>query len=410
MPLFAYSAADQGGKIVKGEREAGDQKALGQALRAEGLLVLDAAEKKGVGAIFRIDLGETIARIRPISLVDKMFFARNLSVMAAAGLPLTRGLEALAEETTNPKLKKLIADIKDAVVKGKSFAEALRRHRQVFGELFINMVEVGETTGKLTLVLKLLANQMKRDHALHKRVVGAMMYPAIILVALLGVGTLMMIYIVPTLAATLKELNASLPLSTRVIIILSEALLGYGLLIGALAAASGIGIWRIYRTGAGKEFFDRISLKLPIFGSLIRKFNSARFCRTLAYLITSGVPIVRSLEVTSGVLSNTLFRQALKGATAGVQKGEMLNVLLAKRPGVFPPLVIQMVAVGEETGKLSEMLLRLALFFEEEVADITKNLSTVIEPILMIVVGAAVGFFAVSMLQPIYTSLGNIGI
>lgn len=410
MTVFIYSAADQSGKVSKGEREAGDQKALAQALRAEGFLLLEAAEKKGIGAIFRIDLGQAIARIRPITLVEKMFFSRNLSVMIAAGLPLTRGLEALAEETTNPKLRKVITDIKDSVVKGKSFADSLRQHEKIFGELVINMVEVGETTGKLTLVLKLLANQMKRDYTLRKRVWGAMAYPAIIVAALLGVGSMMMLYVVPTLAATIKELGVPLPLTTRLIIVLSEALLGYGLLIAVLLAATAVGSWRLYRTAGGKELFDRLSLKIPFFGPLVRKFNTARLCRTLAYLVTSGVPIIRSLEISSGVLSNTVFRRALVEAAVGIQRGKMLNVLLAGYPGVFPPLVTQMIAVGEETGKLSEMLLRLALFFEEEVANTTKNLSTVIEPILMIIVGAAVGFFAVSMLQPIYSSLGSIGI
>lgn len=409
MTVFIYSAADQSGKIAKGEREAPDQTVLATALKTEGLLLLEATEKKGVTSFMRIDLGQVISRLRPISLVEKMFFARNLSVMVAAGLSLTRSLDAMAQDTKNPKFKRLLEDLNETIAKGKTLAEGLRAHEKVFGELFINMIEVGEATGKLTSVLKLLANQMKRDHALYKRVKGAMVYPVIILLALAGIGAMMMIYVVPTITSVLLELGVPLPATTRAIIWVSETLVHRGVWVLAAIVAFGAGVWRIRKTAAGRAFIDRWSLKLPIFGSLIRQFNTARFCRTLSYLLTAGVPIVHSLEVTSGVLSNTLFREAVMGSALGIQKGHQLNALLAGHPDIFQPLVVQMIAVGEETGKISEMLLRLALFFEEEVANVTKNLSTIIEPLLMVIIGVAVGFFAVSMLQPIYTSMGSVG-
>lgn len=396
--------------MSRGEREAADQKALAAALRGEGLLVLEATEKKGIGAAINFDIGEMLSRVRPISLVEKMFFARNLAVMVAAGLPLTRALDALGQEAKNPKFKQVIADISGAVVKGKSFAEGLRMHHAVFGDLFINMVEVGETTGKLTLVLKLLANQMKRDHALKKRVKGAMMYPAIIITALAGVGTLMMYYVVPAITATIKELGVPLPLTTRIIMAISDALVHYGPYVAAGVILFIWLVWRLLHTQKGKEVFDTIILRVPIFGPLVRKFNTARCCRTLAYLVTAGVPIVRSLEITGGVLGNTLFRDTVRASAGEIQKGKPLAGALAANPRLFQPLVIQMIAVGEETGKISDMLLRLALFFEDEVNGVTKNLSTIVEPLLMIVIGIAVGFFAVSMLQPIYGSLGSIGI
>ena len=409
MTVFAYSAADQSGKIVKGEREAPDQTALGHALKAEGFLLLDAEEKKGVKGFLHVDLGQVLSRLRPVSLVEKMFFARNLSVMVAAGLSLTRSLDALAEEAKNPKFKRMVTDCNEAIAKGKTLAEGLSAHKKIFGELFINMIEVGEATGKLTSVLKLLANQMKRDHALRKRVKGAMIYPVIILLALTGIGTMMMIYVVPTITSVLIDLHVPLPVTTRAIIWVSNTLVHRGIYVLMALVAVGAGVWRVRKTAGGRTFFDRWSLKLPVFGSLIRQFNTARFCRTLSYLLTAGVPIVRSLEITAGVLSNTLFREAVRGSAGGIQKGKQLNALLAEHRDLFQPLVVQMVAVGEETGKISEMLLRLALFFEEEVAAVTKNLSTIIEPILMVIIGIAVGFFAVSMLQPIYTSLGSIG-
>ena len=409
MTVFIYSAADQSGKITKGEREAPDQHALAGTLKSEGLLLLDAAEKKGIKGLLHIDIGQMVSRIRPISLVEKMFFARNLSVMVAAGLSLVRSLDAIEQDSKNPKFKRMVGDCRETISKGKTLAEGLRLHEKVFGELFINMIEVGEATGKLTSVLKLLANQMKRDHALRKRVKGAMMYPVIIMLALAGIGAMMMIYVVPTITSVLKELGVPLPITTRVIIWMSETLVHRGVWVLSVIIAAGLSIWRIRKTVAGRTFFDRWSLKLPVFGSLIRQFNTARFCRTLSYLLTAGVPFVRSLEITAGVLSNTLFREAIKKSAEGIQKGKQLNTVLTDNPNLFQPLVIQMVSVGEETGKISEMLLRLALFFEEEVAAVTKNLSTIIEPILMVIIGIAVGFFAVSMLQPIYTSMGSIG-
>ena len=355
-----------------------------------------------------MDIGDAISRIRTVSIVEKMFFTRNLGVMIAAGLSLPRALEALAEESSNKKFKKIIRDINDAVIKGKSFAESLRTHEKVFGPLFINMIEVGEASGKLVLILKLLANQMKKDYTLRKRVRGAMMYPAVILIALSGIGTLMMVYVVPTLTETILGLGATLPLTTRLIIGISQFIVHDGLWLAVGIAALGFAAWRFLKTKYGKDFFDTWILRVPIFGALVRKYNEARFCRTLSYLLTAGVPIVRSLEITSRVLGNVQFSRAAEQASEEVQKGKELHVILAAHEAAFQPIVKQMIAVGEESGKLASMLLRLALFFEEEVADTTKNMSTIIEPILMIVIGAIVGLFAVSMLQPIYSSLGNL--
>ena len=408
MTVFIYSAADKSGKTSKGEREAPDQKTLAQSLKSEGLLLLDASEKKGIGSLARLDIGQTLARFRPVPLEEKMFFARNLSVMISAGMSLNRALEALAQETGNPKFKKVIEGIGSSIAQGTSLAEALRVHRAVFGELFSNMVEVGEATGKLSLVLKRLANQMNKDHALRKRVKGALIYPAVILTALGGVGALMMIYVVPTLTKVLTELGVPLPLSTRIIIAVSNFMVSYGIFLPFLIAGLIAGFWRLLKIPRGKEIVDRVTLKIPVFGPLIQKFNVARFCRTLAYLIMSGVPIVRSLDITASVLGNTGFRTATAEAAQGIQTGKQLYEVLAAHPKAFHGIVIQMIQVGEETGRLSGMLLRVALFFEEEVANTTKNMSTIIEPVLMIVIGVVVGVFAVSVLQPIYTSLGNV--
>lgn len=411
MTLFIYSAAQRSGEIVKGEREAENEKKLAELLKQEGLLLLNVQEKGAAKSFFGAELStqKLFSLVRRISLVDKMFFTRNLAVMIGAGLPFTKALQALAEESSNPKFRKIIRDLNASILKGVSFADSCRSHQKIFGDLFIGMIEVGEASGKLTLVLKLLAHQMKRDSDLRRRLQSAMMYPMIIVIALLGIGTFMMVYVVPTLSKTIKELGAPLPFSTQLIMGLSDLLVHYGLWVAGAVGGMIILFWRILKTARGKEVFDHMVLQFPVFGPLVKKFNVARFCRILAYLVTAGIPIVRALEITISVLGNTLFREATRAAARDIEKGIQLHVVLGAYPKLFPPLVIQMISVGEETGTTSNMLLRLALFFEEEVNTITKNFSTIIEPILMIFIGVVVGFFAISMLQPIYSSLGNIG-
>ncbi len=414
MTIFNYSAAGDKGVISRGSREAENQAALARMLRQEGLFLLNAEEKDAQKktthgfARLNVNLDALSAKIIPVSLTEKMFFSRNLAVMIKAGLSLTRTLEALAEETTNARMKKILQAVNLEVTKGTSFADALRVHEKTFGTLFVNMVEVGELTGKLTLVLKLLANQMRKDADLRKRVKGAMIYPAVIVTVLTGIGILMMVYVVPSLAATIKDLGGELPLSTRIVITASNLVLNYALpTFGALILLI-FGFWRVLRTNTGKNIFDRIVLKFPIFGTLIKKFNTARFCRTLAYLISSGVPIVRSLEITAKVVGNSVFKKAALDAAGEIQKGKQLHEILSHHPKAFQPIVVQMIGVGEETGKVAEMLLRIASFFEDEVENTTKNMSSIIEPVLMVVIGSAVGFFALAMLQPIYGSLNNI--
>ena len=276
MPTFIYSAVERSGKTAKGEREADSEKALAQALKSEGLFLLEARERTSVGSrLLNLSAGEIIYRLKPISLVEKMFFSRNLSVMIGAGLSLTRALKGLEEETSNTKFKKVIADVNNSVTKGKTFAESLRVHQKVFGEVFTSMIEVGETSGKLTIILKLLANQMKKDHDLKKRVKGAMMYRGIILMVLFVMGTFMMLYVVPTLTQTIKDLGVPLPVTTRVIIGLSELVANYyiWLLLSIILIVASL--WRALKTAKGKEIFDKLIIKVPIFGPLVKKFNTA---------------------------------------------------------------------------------------------------------------------------------------
>lgn len=407
--LYSYTAVDRSGQTISNSLEAGSERDLADKLRAQNILLLEVSNSRAIPLPkWQKWFGFLTLFLVHVSLAERMTFARNLAVMVGAGLSMMRALEALEAQTVNPGLKRIIRDLRESILKGHSLAEALKPHERIFGTLFINMVESGELSGTLEKVLTLLSRQMRHDYEIRSRVRGAMIYPAIIVAALIGVGTLMMIYVVPTLTSTFRELGVDLPFSTRLIIGVSEAITNHGFLILALVAAAGILFWRILKTSSGRSAAHRLLLILPIFGPLFKKFNSARFARTISSLISSGLPITRSLEVAAGVLGNVHFRDAVNEAAQRIQRGSKLAEILAEHPELFPPVVTQMVAVGEESGNLSRMLLRLAIFYEDEVTALTKNLSSIIEPLLMIVIGGAVGFFALSMLQPIYSGLGNL--
>lgn len=405
--LYTYRAIDQGGKPANGEREASSERELADSLRRDGLILIDAGSPAGKKKLFSVQ-NIIPSLFNRVSLVERMAFSRNLAVMIGAGVSITRALEALGGQSPNSAFREMIAAIRTSIVGGRTFAESLKSYERVFGALFINMVESGEVSGNLESVLALLARQMKRDYDLRSKVRGAMIYPAIILSALFIIGALMMIFVVPTLTQTFNELGIALPVTTRIIIGSSNFILAYFWYVLAGLTAAAFLFARALRTSRGKRVFDALVLRAPIFGSLIREFNSARFARTLSSLLTAGVSITRSLEITASVLGNTRFRESLAGAAEIIQKGKPLHEILALHPDLFPPMVTQMVQVGEETGTVSRMLLRLALFYEDEVNTVTKNLSSVIEPILMVVIGAVVGFFAISMVQPIYGGLGNL--
>jgi len=408
MPNFIYTSKNKRGETQIGHLESKDKHELASLLRNQGL-VLVSAEIAGVEkSVSYFNIKKIVQKLGHISLVEKMMFSRHLSVMIKAGLSLSQALKVLARQTKSPKFSKVINQIEDGIRQGKSFSESLVQHPKVFDNLFVSMVQVGETSGNLNEVLEILAEQMKKNHELVSRVKGAMVYPVVIIVAMIGIGVLMMILVVPQLTSVFSELNIELPLSTRIIIGLSNflkdnlilTLIGLVLLI--------ILIRFIIKIKKVKSILDKIFLHLPIFGPLIQKINSARFARTFSSLIESGVPIVKSLKIVSETLGNVHFKKALLDSAQQVQRGEALSIALRKYENLYMPMVTQMISVGEETGNISGVLKSLADFYEEEIDNTTKNLSAVLEPVIMIVVGAAVAFFAVSMIQPMYSMMGGI--
>ena len=403
MPNFIYTAKSTTGQAKTGIKEAASQAELAHALKEEGLFLTSVQSIRQSGRQFSPT--DFLSSVFSVSLTEKMMFARHLAVMIGAGLSLNKALDILVLQTKNPKMVKIIREISEDVKKGQSFSDALAKHPKVFSGLFVSMVKVGETGGNLEETLKLLAEQMKNDHQLISRVRGAMIYPAVIMVAMFGIGIAMFILVVPKLSAIFKEMKMELPYSTQLIIFLSDFLIKHWLIAASLIILIPVIMPTIIKSKSGQKIFDWLLLKTPLFGGISRKINSARFARTFSSLIEGGIPIAKGLQIVSDTLTNYYFRQSLSLAAEEIQKGKNLSGILKNYSALYPPLVEQMIEVGEETGTLSDILKKLAEFFEEEVNNITKGITSVIEPILMVIIGAAVGFFAISMLQPMYSMM-----
>lgn len=347
-----------------------------------------------------------LLRFSNVPLSEKLFFVQNLGIMLKAGIALSISLKTLAKQTKNKKFAQIIKEVSSNVEKGVSFTESLRPHEKTFGTLFINMIESGEISGKLEEVLSQLYIQMKKNHELIAKVKGALTYPAVILVAMLGIGAFMMISVVPKITVMFKELDAELPLATKVIITVSDALAKHGVIAAIIFIFVVLLIIRVYKTKSGKRFFHSILLKMPIFGPIVKKVNIAKFSRTTSSLLKTDIMIVKTFEITAGVLGNVYYRQALNEMSEKVQKGGSIYEIISSYEELFPPVVIQMISVGEETGELSYILEELAQFYEGEVDEIMNNLPSIIEPILILVLGSAVGLMAVAIMMPMY-SIGS---
>lgn len=404
MPKYIYTAKSLQGETKSGELEAKDTRQLAGNLRQEGLILIRAeTDTTRGGKKFEI----SFSFFGPSS-AEKMFFTRNLQIMISAGLPLPRALETLSNQAKNKKFKKALLAIKEEIIRGKSFSDSLIGFPEIFSPLFQNMIKVGEEGGTLEDVLKTLTLQLERENDLKSKIKGAMVYPAVILCAMFGIGILMMVTVVPKLAETFKELNAELPLTTKLVINFAAFLTKRWYLAIAAVLALFFFFRQALKSNEGKKIFDKIVLKIPVFSPIIKNTNSAYTARTLSSLITAGLSLPKSLEITSGTLGNIYYRKALEEAIEKVKKGGKLSDALKDYQDIYPQTLIQMISVGEETGETSDVLAKVASFYEEEVSNTTKNLASIIEPVLMIIIGAVVGFFAVSMIQPMYSMLGAI--
>ncbi len=389
--------------------EAKDTHELSRSLRQEGYLLVQASleegGKKSLLSAFSAGWQYALPVFGRVGLKEKMFFTRNLKVMVASGISLPRALKILAGQTRSKKFKSSLIDVSEGITKGESFSQALSRHSDIFPELFQNMIKVGEEAGTLEEVLRVLSEQMEKEHELKSKIVGAVIYPAVIVAAMVGIGILMLVMVVPRLAETFNELGVELPVTTRLVVALGVFLSERWYLFLLIMIVFLILLRMVLKSRIGQRISANFSLKIPVVSGLVRKTNSASTARTLSSLIVAGVPIVRSLEIISHALGNIYFREAMAKAAEKVRKGEKLYQALKPYHNLYPPLVLEMIEIGEETGETSGILAKLADFYEEEVANATKNLSAVIEPVLMLFIGAVVGFFAISMIQPMYSML-----
>ncbi len=406
MSKFIYTAKNYAGETKQGEIEAGSERELAKQLRTEGFVLTSSKEiTDSQKQSFEIKF---LDKFFGIPLSEKMMFTRNLSVMISSGLSLSRSLGNIALQIRNKKFSKILRNIQLDIQAGTSFADGLRKYPAIFNDLFVNMVKVGESSGNLEEVLTILAVQLEKEHEIKNKVKGALTYPAVILVAMVIIGVLMLTYVLPKITGVFTDMNVVLPKSTLFIIALSDFFKNHSVLVFCFLIFFGIFLKFFLKMKAGKKAISFFSINIPGVNNIVIKVNCARFARIYSSLLRSGISVVEALKIISDTLTNYYYKDAILDGMNQIQKGTNLSKVIAKNEKIFPILVTQMLEVGEETGKTEVVLARLAEFYEEEVDQLTKNLSSIVEPVLMIIIGVAVGFFAISMLQPIYGIMGNI--
>jgi type IV pilus assembly protein PilC len=323
--------------------------------------------------------------------------------MLKAGISLADALKTLADQTKNKKLNRILLEIAEKIKGGQSFSEGLAPYAGDFGDLFVNMIKAGEASGRLEDVLNELYIQHKKDHLIISKIRNALTYPVVIICAMLGIAGFVVIFVLPTITNMFRELNASLPLPTRLLIGLSDIIQQYGIYILIALVILAVLFLRFAKSKNGRGRLDALILKIPIISGIIKQINLARASRSLSALIKTDIAIVDTLNITSKILGNSVFRRTFAEAAEKVKKGQKLANIFKEYPHIFPSIFIQMIAVGEETGAIDNVLSNLADFYEEEVSQTMNNLPTIIEPLLMLLIGACVGGIAIAILLPIYS-------
>lgn len=338
-----------------------------------------------------------------VPFVQKMLFVHNLAIMVKAGLSIVDGLGILAAQVENVKLKKIIGKIKKEVEKGRQLSEVLADFPTVFPSLYVSMIAAGESAGKMQESLEQVYNQMKKSHELTARIQGAMIYPAVVLIAMSGIGAEMVFFVLPKILVMFDDFNAELPLPTKILIFLVTSIQHYGIFIFiGIAGLIWLAIW-LLKKPAVKHHVHAWLLKVPIFGPVMKKINLARFTMTLSSLLASAIPIIEAIKITASVHSNVRYHNNILATADALKKGDPLSGALAVYPAYFPPMVVQMIMVGEQSGQMEHMLGELSDYYADEVDATMKNFSTIIEPVLIIFMGLAVAGLAVSVIMPMYS-------
>lgn len=343
-----------------------------------------------------------------LSLQDQMLLAKRLAIMLKAGLPILDSLRMIKAQASSKASALVIGDLEQGVQRGQFLHAALEKYRKSFGDFAVNIIKVGEISGTLHENLGYLAEELKKKRELRRKVISALVYPLFIVVATLGITVLLTVYVFPKILPILTTFNTKLPLSTRALIFISSTFIHWGWLIALILLGLIIGFIFAMRKPAFGLFIDRLLLKLPVLGRLLQAYHMANFCRTLGILLKSDVRIVEAVGITASTTTNLVYRISLLKLTAVITKGGRVSGYLESQGKIYPPMVSQMINVGETTGRLSDSLAYLAEIYENEVDELTKNLSTSIEPLLMIFMGLLVGFIAISIITPIYSFTQNL--
>ena len=404
MANYFYTAKSFEGETEAGILNASNEYQLAKSIRSRGMVLIRAVkqeEKKKFN--FKLSLS-----FSKVSLAEKIMMIRNLGVMISTGLSLVKSFDVLAQQTRNKQLKNALIDIKGKINKGENLSDALNKYPNIFSELFVNMIKVGEESGTLDEVFQILSLQLQKEHELKSKIKNAMIYPSIIIIVMMLVGVVMVTFVIPNLEIFFKSLNTEIPIYTKILLATGDfmakrwyiALAGLFLLVGTF--------YLLLKTKLGKMYFNAALLKLPLISPIVKKNNSAFLIRSLSSLIAAGVPLTKSLEIASKTVNNHYYKNAALDAEEKVKKGWKLSAAFKLHQDIFPFGVTEMVEIGEETGKSSSILKKLADFYEQEAISAVEKLSILIEPILIIFLGLGVGIFAFSIIEPMYSSLQSI--
>jgi type IV pilus assembly protein PilC len=398
---YFYTARSKGGEVSKGSLFANDRAAAINDLLKKGLTPILLTESKPAAAKgLSIPFLNKVKLSGKVKLNDKVIFSRQFSTMINAGVPITKALGILKGQTSSKTFSSAIGDLETRVEGGSTLANALAAHPTIFSPVYINMVRAGETGGILDEILERLAEQQEKDAEIIGKVRGAMIYPGVVTTVTIGAFFFLMTVIVPKLGTIFEGLGAELPIYTKVLLLISHFMVKFAFLIGIALVVGVIAFMRFIKTNSGKRMLDNILIRLPLFGPIIKKVNVARFARTFGSLMSSGIAVLDALNATSTAINNTIYKDALTEIAKQVKNGRPISEGVNQNKH-FPAIVGQMISVGEETGELDQILLKLATFYEKEVDTIVSSMTSVIEPILIMVIGTMVGFIVISVFGPL---------
>jgi len=394
---ITYRAVGKDGKVLRGTIEAKDVREAVSYLHSKQLTPIDVTPQKN-----NLELAKLLPFVKKTHSADLVFFTRQLSSMITSGLTLMQALNILRQQTKNEAMSKIIEQIVTEIEDGNSFSSALSKHPDVFSSIYVSLIKAAETSGVLDKVLLRLAETLEKQEKLKSTIKGALMYPIIVILGMVAVMTLMMIVVIPQLSVLFESLNVELPLTTQIVIGMSKFMISFWPVIIVFVILSMFVFRQLRKTESGKLILDQLVLKLPIFGNLISQTILAQFTRTLALLIGTGNLVVDSLNQSANVAGNVVYKDAIMNVARRVEKGISIGDSMAAYP-LFPPLLVQLVKIGEQTGKLDDSFLRSSEYFEGEVDQMVKTLTTAMEPLIMVFLGLGVGFLIMSIIMPIYS-------